>query len=177
MFKIFKKKNPFMGPIGVKSLAEVGKRLKCLERDLIKHGMGIAADSLNVEPTGNRYVDVYLHVVLFQHAIKGTIPDEPALSCRCLEDSKDIAHTDKVVTFVCKILEQQKIPYKRNKVLRPLHQLTVPEQLTTKALVAVFEEQDKLIDELRAELFRLRGMTKNAFSEEKEDLHYSTKRI
>ena len=172
MFKR-KKKNPFMGPIGVDSLAEVGRRLKYLEKALMKHGMAIALDSLNVEPEGNKYVDVFLHVVLFKNAIKGGIPEEPAPVYRGLEDPKDIIHTDKVVSFVCDILEKQKIPYRRNKALRPLHQLTIPEQLVTKALVAVFVEQDRIIDELRTELYRLRGMTKNEFKET-EDLLHST---
>lgn len=170
MFK-FKKKNPFMGPIGVDSLTEVGKRLKYLERALMKHGMAVAADSLNVEPTGNKYVDVLLHIVLFKNAIKGSIPEEPVPLYMYFEDSKDIIHTDRVVSFVCDILEKQKIPYRRNKALRPLHQLTVPEQLTTKALVAVFIEQDRIIDELRTELYKLRGMTKNEFKETEGLLH------
>ena len=65
-----KKKNPFMGPVGVDSLAEVGRRLKYLERDLMKHGMGVAADSLNVEPTGNKYVEINLRVIIFKHPLK-----------------------------------------------------------------------------------------------------------
>lgn len=175
MFKR-KKKNPFMGPVGVDSLAEVGRRLKYLEKALMKHGMGIAADSLNVEPAGNKYVDVLLHVVLFKNAIKGGIPEEPVPVYRDLECPKDIICTDKIVNFVCDILEKQKIPYRRNKALRPLHQLTLPEQAVTRALVAVFVEQDKIIDELRAELYRLRGMTKNELKET-EDLLHSAKRI
>ena len=160
-----KKKNPFMGPIGVDSLAEVGRRLKYLERALMKHGMAVAADSLNVEPAENKYVDVFLHVVLFKNAIKGSIPEESVPLYMYFDEPKDIAKTDRVVSFICKILEEQKIPYKRNRALRPLHQLTVPEQLVTKALIAVYVEQDRIIDELRTELYRLRGMTKNEWKE------------
>lgn len=166
-----KKKNPFMGPIGVDSLAEVGKRLKYLEKALMKHGMAVATDSLNVEPTGNKYVDVLLHVVLFKNAIKGGIPEEPVPVYRGLEDPKDIAVTDREISCICDILEKQKIPYKRNKILRSLHQLTVPEYLTTRALVAVYVSQDKIIDELRTELYKLRGMTKNEWKETEDLLH------
>lgn len=165
MFKR-KKKNHFMGSIGVGSLAEVGRRLKYLERALMKHGMAVAADSLNVEPTRNKYVDVFLHVVLFENAIKDSIPEEPVPLYMYYQDPKDIAKTDRVVSCICDILEKQKIPYRRNKVLRPLHQLTIPEQLTTKALVAVFNEQDRIIDEFRTELYKLRGMTKNEQTKE-----------
>ena len=111
MFKR-KKKNHFMGPIGVDSLTEVGRRLKYLEKALMKHGMAVAADSLNVEPAGDKYVDILLHVVLFKNAIKCGIPEEPTPVYRGLEDPKDIIHTDKVVSFVCDILEKQKIPYR-----------------------------------------------------------------
>ena len=172
MFKR-KKKNPFMGPIGVDSLAEVGRRLKYLEKALMKHGMAVAADSLNVEPAGNKYVDVLLHVVLFKNAIKCGIPEEPVPVYRGLEDPMDAINTGEVVNRICGILEKQKIPYRRNKALRPLHQLTIPEQLVTKALVAVYVEQDRIIDELRTELYKLRGMTKNEFKET-EDLLHST---
>lgn len=85
MFKFkLKKKNPLMGPIGVGSLAEVGYRLKWLERDLIKHGMGIAQDSLEVEPQGSKYVDITLHVVLFKNPVKDVIPKECKL-CQEIE--------------------------------------------------------------------------------------------
>lgn len=170
MFKR-KKKNPFMGPIGVDSLAEVGRRLKYLEKALMKHGMAVAADSLDVEPTGNKYVDVLLHVVLFKHVIKGGIPEEPVPAYVGLENPKDVVCTDRIVSLVCNILEKQKIPYKRNKILRPQHQLKVHEFLTTRALVAVYVEQDKIIDELRTELYKLRGITKNEFKETEDLLH------
>lgn len=174
-----KKKNPFMGPVGVDSLAEVGRRLKYLERALMKHGMGIAADSLEVEPAGNKYVDVLLHVVLFKHAIKGGIPkEEPfsAVTYSSFQGCENVERTDKVISCICSILEEQHIPYRRNKAMRPMHQLMLPEHVVTTALVAVFTEQDKIIDELRNELYRLRGMTKNEFKEA-EDLLYSEKRI
>lgn len=159
MFKR-KKKNLFMGPIGVDSLAEVGKRLKYLERALVKHGMGIAADSLEVEPTGNKYVDVLLHVVLFKHAIKGGIPKEEPFSAVPYSNfigCENTPQTDSVIGIICRTLEKWHIPYKRNKALRPMHQLMLPEAVVTTALVAVFTEQDKIIDELRTELYRLRG--------------------
>lgn len=79
-----KKKNPLMGQIGVDSLAEVGRRLKYLERALIKHGMAVAADSLNVEPQGDKYVDITLHVVLFKNPVKDVIPKECKL-CQEIE--------------------------------------------------------------------------------------------
>lgn len=85
MFKFKKKKKwPLMGPIGVDSLSEVGRRLKWLERDLIKHGMGIAQDSLEVEPQGDKYVDITLHVVLFKNPVKDVIPKECKL-CQEIE--------------------------------------------------------------------------------------------
>lgn len=83
-FKSKKKRRMFMGPIGVNSLAEVGRRLRWLERDLMKHGMGVAQDSLDVTPTGDKYVDVYLHVVLFKNPIKDVIPKECKL-CQEIE--------------------------------------------------------------------------------------------
>ena len=67
----------FMGPIGVKSLAEVGRRLKYLEKDLIKHGMGISANTaVGIEPDGNRYTHITLDVVIFEHPVKDLIPKE-----------------------------------------------------------------------------------------------------
>ena len=39
------------------------------------------------------------------------------------------------------------------------------------ALMAVYVEQDKIIDELRTELYRLRGMTKNEWKETEGLLH------
>lgn len=72
MLKIFKKrkKGVPLNSIGVDSLKEVGDRLKYLERDLMKHGMGVAADSLNVEPTGNKYVEINLRVIIFKHPLR-----------------------------------------------------------------------------------------------------------
>ena len=87
MFKFKKKKWPLMGPVGVGSLAEVGRRLKWLERDLMKHGMGIAQDSLDIEPQGDKYVDITLHVVLFKNPVKDVIPKECKL-CQELEQER-----------------------------------------------------------------------------------------
>lgn len=72
-----KKRRMFMGPIGVKSLAEVGRRLRYLEKDLIKHGMGISANTaVDIEPDGNRYTHITLDVVIFEHPVKDIIPKE-----------------------------------------------------------------------------------------------------
>ena len=79
---------------------------------------------------------------------------------------------DAVVREICKILEKHHIPYMRNKVCRPARSLTLTAQYCdAQALMAVYVEQDKIIDELRTELYRLRGMTKNEWKETKDLLH------
>ena len=67
-----------------------------------------------------------------------------------------------VMHEVCKILEKHHIPYRRQRMNRPARSLTLMAPgCDAQALMAVYVEQDKIIDELRTELFRLRGMTKN----------------
>ena len=81
-----------------------------------------------------------------------------------------------VVREICKILDKNDIPYVRKIMNRPARSLTLMAPgCDAQALMAVYVEQDKIIDELRTELYRLRGMTKNEFKEIKDLLH-STER-
>ena len=83
-----------------------------------------------------------------------------------------VPRQDAVVREICKILEKHHIPYIRNKVCRPARSLILTAQYCdAQALMAVYVEQDKIIDELRTELYRLRGMTKNEWKETKDLLH------
>ena len=73
-----------------------------------------------------------------------------------------IQRQDVVVHEICKILEKHRIPYRHERMNRPARSLTLTAPgCDAQALMAVYIEQDRLIDELRTELFRLRGMTKN----------------
>lgn len=79
---------------------------------------------------------------------------------------------DMVIREICRILEEHHIPYMRNKMCRPARSLTLTAQYCdAQALMAVYVEQDRIIDELRTELYRLRGMTKNEWKETKGLLH------
>ena len=81
---------------------------------------------------------------------------------------------DMIVREICRILEKHHIPYVRNMVNRPARSLTLTAPgCDAQALMAVYVEQDMIIDELRTELYRLRGMTKNEWKETK-DLFHST---
>lgn len=72
------------------------------------------------------------------------------------------ARQDAVVREVCGILDKNGIPYVRKRINRPARSLTLMAPgCDAQALMAVYVEQDKIIDELRTELYRLRGMTKN----------------
>lgn len=79
---------------------------------------------------------------------------------------------DAVVREVCRILDKHHIPYVHKRMNRPARSLTLMAPgCDAQALMAVFVEQDKIIDELREELFRLRRMTKNEFKETEGLLH------
>ena len=83
---------------------------------------------------------------------------------------------DATVREICRILDKNGIPYVHKRVNRPARSLTLMAPgCDAQALMAVYVEQDKIIDELRTELYRLRGMTKNEFKET-EDLLHSTER-
>lgn len=74
-----------------------------------------------------------------------------------------------VIHEICGILEKHCIPYVRNKMNRPARSLTLMAPgCDAQALMAVYVEQDKIIDELRTELYKLRGMTKNEWKNEEE---------
>lgn len=63
-----------------------------------------------------------------------------------------------IVHEVCKILEEHHIPYVLNKMNRPARSLTLTAPCCdAQALMAVYIEQDRIIDELRTELFKLRA--------------------
>lgn len=87
---------------------------------------------------------------------------------------------DAVIHEICRILEKHHIPYTRKKMNRPARSLTLMAPgCDAQALMAVYVEQDKIIDELRTELYKLRGITKNEWRSEEEaakDLLHSTKR-
>ena len=69
---------------------------------------------------------------------------------------------DAVVREVCRILEKHHIPYVHERMNRPARSLTLTAMgCDAQALMAVYVEQDRIIDELRTELYKLRGMTKN----------------
>lgn len=69
---------------------------------------------------------------------------------------------DAVVLKVCRILDKNGIPYVHNRINRPARSLTLMAPgCDAQALMAVYVEQDRIIDELRAELYKVRGMTKN----------------
>lgn len=72
------------------------------------------------------------------------------------------ARQDVVVREVCRILDENHIPYIYKRINRPARSLTLTAPgCDAQALMAVYVEQDKIIDELRTELYRLRGMTKS----------------
>ena len=72
------------------------------------------------------------------------------------------ARQNMIVHEVCRILDKNDIPYVYKRVNRPARSLTLMAPgCDAQALMAVYVEQDKIIDELRTELYRLRGMTKN----------------
>ena len=87
---------------------------------------------------------------------------------------------DVIMHDIRKILEKHHIPYKYERVNRPARSLTLMAPgCDAQALMAVYVEQDKIIDELRTELYRLRGMTKSEWKSEEEaakDLLHSTER-
>ena len=73
---------------------------------------------------------------------------------------------DAVVREVCRILDKNYIPYVYKRINRPARSLTLMAPgCDAQALMAVYVEQDKIIDELRTELYRLRGLTKNEWKE------------
>lgn len=82
---------------------------------------------------------------------------------------------DMIVHEICRILDKNGIPYVRKRMNRPARSLTLMAPgCDAQALMAVYVEQDRIIEELRRELFKLRGMTKNEWKET-EDLHHSPK--
>ena len=82
-----------------------------------------------------------------------------------------------VVHEICKILDKNDIPYAHKYMNRPARSLTLMAPgCDAQALMAVYVEQDRIIDELRTELYKLRGMTKNEWKET-EGLRHSTKRL
>jgi hypothetical protein len=85
-----------------------------------------------------------------------------------------------VIHEICSILEKHHIPYVCNKMNRPARSLTLMAPgCDAQALMAVYVEQDKIIDELRTELFKLRGMVKNEWKSEEytaKGLLHSTER-
>lgn len=87
---------------------------------------------------------------------------------------------DAVVREVCRILDKNNIPYVHKRINRPARSLTLMAPgCDAQALMAVYVEQDKIIDELRTELYRLRGITKNEWKSEEEaaeGLLHSTER-
>ena len=79
---------------------------------------------------------------------------------------------DVIVREICRILDKNGIPYVHKIMNRPARSLTLMAPgCDAQALMAVYVEQDKIIDELRTELYRLRGMTKNEFKETEDLLH------
>ena len=79
---------------------------------------------------------------------------------------------DAIVREICRILDKNCIPYRHNRMNRPARSLTLMASgCDAQALMAVYVVQDKIIDELRTELFKLRGMTKNEWKETKDLLH------
>ena len=76
------------------------------------------------------------------------------------------ARQNAVVHEVCRILDKNRIPYVHKRINRPARSLTLMAPgCDAQALMAVYVEQDKIIDELRTELYRLRRMTKNEWKE------------
>ena len=79
---------------------------------------------------------------------------------------------DVIIHEIRLILEKYHIPYRYQRVNRPARSLTLTAPgCEAQALMAVFVEQDRLIDELRTEIFKLRGMTKNEFKEAEDVLN------
>lgn len=79
---------------------------------------------------------------------------------------QSIVRQEVVIHEICKILEKNGIPYKHNRMNRPARSLTLMAPgCDAQALMAVYVEQDRIIDELRTELYELRGMTKNEWKE------------
>lgn len=77
-----------------------------------------------------------------------------------------------VIREVCEILDKNHIPYVYKRVNRPARSLTLMAPgCDAQALMAVYVEQDRIIDELRTELYKLRGMTKNEWKETESLLH------
>ena len=82
------------------------------------------------------------------------------------------ARQDAVVHEVCRILDKNHIPYVHKRINRPARSLTLMAPgCDAQALMAVYVEQDRIIDELRTELYKLRGMTKNEWKETEDLLH------
>ena len=72
-----------------------------------------------------------------------------------------IQRQEVIVREICGILDKNNIPYVRKMMNRPTRSLTLMAPgCDAQALMAVYVEQDRIIDELRTELYRLRGMTK-----------------
>ena len=83
-----------------------------------------------------------------------------------------MARQDMIVHEVRRILDKNGIPYVYKRVNRPARSLTLMAPgCDAQALMAVYVEQDRIIDELRTELYRLRGMTKNEWKEAEDILH------
>jgi hypothetical protein len=86
-----------------------------------------------------------------------------------------------VIHEIRSILKKYHIPYVYRRLDRPARSINlVTPGCDAQALMAVYVEQDRIIDELRRELFKLRGMTKSEWKSEEEaaeDLLHSTKRI
>lgn len=79
---------------------------------------------------------------------------------------------DVIIHEICRILEKHHIPYVYKRVNRPARSLTLKAPgCDAQALMAVYVEQDRIINELRTELYRLRGITKNEWKETKDLLH------
>ena len=76
---------------------------------------------------------------------------------------------EQCIDGICDILNKYNIPYKRDKMNRPRHQITLlPFAGHTEALLAVYAEQSIEIETLNNELWKLRGMTKNEWKSEEE---------
>ena len=79
---------------------------------------------------------------------------------------------DVIVREICRILDKNGIPYVHKRMNRPARSLTLMAPgCDAQALMAVYVEQDRIIDELRTELFKLRGIAKNEFKETEDLLH------
>ena len=87
---------------------------------------------------------------------------------------------------ICCILRKQGIPHYRDKMNRPLQQITLLPYANhtgfatqTDALLAIYAAQSIEIEKLKNELWKLRGMTKSEWKSEEEaaeSLLHGTKR-